>query len=551
MLTLATRLLRWLGWVTLIISAGVVITEVVYEAVRGPEVGQALWPTPRLWRCYGTTLCMSAGATVIALILAVPAAFALVATSRRWQRNLLFCLTIIPLLTMPSIFAYAWGLVATSPNAVIAWLVRAVGWNTARAVPLQAAWVLATWLWPIPALIMAASFKQLGGAAYQMACLDAKPVRAFVRGALPVMRAPIAAALSIVFALSILDSTVAPLMNAIDTWALEMVATAAIAEGYARPAGFIFWQSWPMLGTIAVLAFAAVPGLRQMAHWADIPEAADTGSVVSGHPVLWVAACALAAAITAFPIVVFAVELSGGRTTPAQAVITAWKTCGNAALASLMVAAWSGVAATALAIATMDDPGWPRARRWLAAAVTAVVIAVAVLPPELTARALLKFFSRRWISPPEMWNIYDNTALVWVAAMAARFGFVPVCVARLLNRRVPADLTALATTDGADRVQSLACARLPIFWRGLVAAGMMVACLTLSEAAATNQIKPAQLFGGSLAVHVDSLMHYGRQGATTAMSLMLIIPAVLIAATVPLLAKLPAVIRPRPGGATR
>jgi ABC-type Fe3+ transport system permease subunit len=450
---------------------------------------------------------------------------------------------------MPSIFAYAWMLVATSPNAAIAWVVKAVGWNTARAAPLQAAWVLATWLWPIPALILATSFKQLGARAYQLACLDAGPARAFVRGALPVMRAPIAAALSIVFALAVIDSTVAPLMNATDTWSLEMLANAAIAGSYARPAGYIFWQSWPMLGTIAVLACAAIPGLRQMAHWADDPDTADTGSAISASPVLWVVACVIAAAITVFPIIVFAVELSGGRTTPAQAVVTAWKTCGNAALATLMVAGLSGMAATALAIAALDDPGWPRARRLLASGVTAVVIVVAVLPPELTATALVSFFSWRWISPPDMWNIYDNTPLVWVAAMVARFGFVPVCVARLLNRHVPADLTALATTDGADRIQSITHARLPVLWRGLAAAGMMVACLTISEAAATSQIKPAQFFGGSLAVHVDSLMHYGRQSATTAMSLMLIIPAVLIAAAVPLLSRLPSVVRSRPGGA--
>jgi len=537
-LTLVTRLLRWLGWAVLVVSVGVVLGEVAYEAVRGPVLGQTVWPSPRLWRCYGATLEMAAAATVIALVLALPAAFALVATGQRWQRTLLYCLTIIPLLTMPSIFAYAWILVATSHNAVIAWMVKAIGWNTVHAAPLQAAWVLATWLWPIPALILAASFKQLGARAYQLACLDASPARAFVCGALPVMRGPIVAALAAVFALAVIDSTVAPLMNATDTWSVEMLASAAISQGYRQPAGFLFWQSWPMLCTIVILAAAAIPGLRQMAHWADEADTADTGALVSTGSVPWAVASLIAAGITVFPIIVFAVELAGGRTPPMEAIATAWKTCGNAALATLMVAGLSGLATTAMAIALTDDPRWPQTRRLLTGAATVVVIATAVIPPELTATALVSFYSNRWISHPGWWNLYENTPLVWVAAMVARFGFLPVCVARLLNRRVPQDLTALAMTDGAGRIQSIAHARLPILWRGLAAAGMMAACLAISEAAAAHLIQPAQFFGGSLAVHVDSLMHYGRQSATVAMSLMLIVPAVLIAALAPLLARL-------------
>jgi thiamine transport system permease protein len=545
MLTLATRILRCLGWAVVIISMGVVVGEVAYESVRGPETGQSLWPTPRMWRCYGTTLWMAASATVIALLLALPAAFALVATARKWQRSLLSSLTIIPLLTMPSIFAYAWMLVATSPNAAVARIVQAVGWNTPGAEPLQAAWVLATWLWPIPALILAVSFKHLGARAYQLACLDASSGRAFVCGALPVMRAPVVAALSVVFILSLIDSTVAPLMNATQVWSVEMLANAAIARSYSRPAGFLFWQTWPMLCTIAILAAAAIPGLRQMAGWADEPDTADTGTAVSARPVLWASACLIAAGITVFPIVVFAVDLAGGRTTPIQAFATAWRTCGSAATATLIVGGLAGLGSTALAVALMDDPAWSRARRFLAGAVSAVAIAVAVFPPELSATALAAFFSDGRISPPERWNLYDNTPFVWMATMVARFGFVPVCVARLLNRRVPADLTALATTDGADRIQSIAHARLAVLWRGLAAAGMMVACLTISEAAASVLVQPAQFFGGSLAVHVDSQMHYGRQSVTVAMSLMLIIPAVLIAGAAPVLTRLPSVIRPR------
>lgn len=533
MLTSAVRLIRCLGWAALLLSVGVVAVNLAAESARGPEIGQSIWPSPRLWNCYQTTLGMAIGATLMSLILALPAAFAL-ATARKYQRHLLLSLTIIPLLTMPSIFAYAWMLVATTRQSRIAAFIKAVGWNTPGAEPLQAAWVLATWLWPIPALILAASFKHLGGRAYQLACLDASPFRAFIRAALPAMRAPLMAALAIVFILAVIDGTVPPLMGATGTWAVERLADAAIASSYQRPAAYLFWQSWPMLATIAIVVLASVPGLRRMTQWADDPETADTGTLAPVRWSLWLSACLIAAAVTVFPIVVFAVELADARTGPVQAVATAWKTCGNAVLATLTVAAISGFAAAAAAVALIDAADWPRWRRILGGIAAGLTIVVAVLPPELSASALVAFFADPRVSPRDRWNLYDNTPLVWAAAMMARFSFLPVCVVRLLNRRVPDELTALARTDGAGGVQGLAHARLPLLWPGLLAAALMAACLTISEAAASVMVQPAQLFGGSLAVHVDSQMHYGRQSETTALSLMLIVPAILISILAPL-----------------
>jgi len=435
---------------------------------------------------------------------------------------------------MPSIFAYAWMLIATSPNATIARLVRLVGWNTPGFEPLQAAWVTATWLWPVPALILAASFRHAGFHAYQLACLDAKPARAFFRGAMPVMRGPLAAAMAVVFILAAIDATVPPLMGASQVWAVETLANANVARSYTHPASFLFWASWPMLAAVALAALAAIPGLRRMAGWADDPAAADVGSLIPSRAGWWLLAIMVAAGVTLLPIVVFAYELAVGRTPLLTCLATAWKTCGRAILATLLVAVLSGAASATLALAALDDPNRPVLRRLPGILAAALCVATAVLPPELTATTLAGFFSSPWLSPPDGWNLYDNTPIAWMAAMLARFAFLPVCVVRLLNRRSLAELTAVARSDGAGPAECLAHVRLPALWRGLLVSAMMVACLTLSEAAASVLVQAPRFFGGSLAVHVDSQMHYGRQGETTATSLMLIVPAILVGVLTPL-----------------
>jgi ABC-type Fe3+ transport system permease subunit len=203
-----------------------------------------------------------------------------------------------------------------------------------------------------------------------------------------------------------------------------------------------------------------------------------------------------------------------------------------------MVAGLAAAASLLPALTAINGPEAPRAARLVGGAMVAAALIVAILPPEIIGISLVSVFSHPAISPPATWNIYDDSPVVWVAAMVARFGFLPICVAWLINRRVPVDLVAQARSDGANRSQCLVHARLALLWRPMLASGMMVGCLTLSEAAASLLVQPPRFFAGSLAVQVDMQMHYGRQSETTVLSLMLMIPAVLMAVTFPLMSRL-------------
>lgn len=532
MILAAVRLVRCIGWAVLLASVGVVFEILLVQAAGGPVEGQSIWPTARLWRYYGTSLAMAGGATVLSLILAIPAVVTFAQIRTDWQRRILAGLVLLPLVTMPSVFAYAWVLLSTRPNSAIAALLHAIGWNSPNAPPYQAAWVLATWLWPIPALVLTAAFNHTGRSAYHLALVDAAPIPAFVRGALPAMRAPLLAAAAITFILAANDPTIAPLVGAMEVWSVEMLATASIAVKYSRPVGYLFWSAWPMLATIALIAIAAMPGLRQMANWADEPVAEANTPAGGRREWIWALACAIAAAVVALPIVVFCMEMATGRVAASQSIATAYQTLKRDGLASLSAAALSGIAAVAIATALVGDAALTRRRRIAGRIASAFVFAAAVVPPELIGAALVSFYSR--IGHPLGRIVYDETACVWAAAMVARFAFLPVCIARLMNRRTRDDQIAQARTDGAAPIDIIARIRLPVLAGGLAVGGLVVACLSFSEVGATILVQPPQYFGGSLAVQVDSQMHYGRQDETVATSLLMMIPAFMVAVFLPL-----------------
>lgn len=527
------RLVRFAGWIALVGSVGVVIGVTIVESVRGPLADQSVWPTPRLWRCFFTSLAMAGGATALTLILALPAAMALLLATRRWQRSLLLALTIIPLISMPSSFAYAWMLLATSRIAWIARAMAAIGWNQPGRQVAESAWVLATWLWPIPALVIVAAFRHGGRRAYQLACLDAKPTRAMMVGALPSLRGPLIAALAAVFILAATDSTIPPLMSAMQVWSAEMLARAFVASSQARPVAFIFWQAWPMVVAVMMLAALALPGLRQMASWADDVESSDTGSLLPSADWLWWPAFVFVSALTILPIVVYATELANGRTTAMQAIATAYRTLAGSGLATLIVAVSAGTLAVCASVSLLADDRRSTTLKWVSCLTTAALLTSALLPPELIGTALVTFFSRI-ARPQDWWSVYDYTPWAWVAAMITRFGFLTATVAFALNQRVPKEMLAAAEADGASAAQRLIHARLPVLWRGLAVAGMIVAGLTMSEVAVSVLVQPPRFFGGSLAVAIDSQMHYGRQNETIASALMIMLPVITVAALAPI-----------------
>lgn len=522
MSALFIRLFRGLGWIAFCGSIAVVLAVIILQAVHGPAAHQSCFPDPRMLACIRSSVFMGALTVTLALTFSIPVAIALSIMPRGRLRVTLQTLTILPLVTMPSIFGYAWMLLATSHIPLAKSIMTAIGWNRPGFDLWQSAFVLATWLWPIPALLISMSFRQTGRGAYQLALIDATPVIAFFKGALPELLAPGLTACVLVFLLAVLDPTIPPLVNVTQVWSVEMMAQAAASAKLERPVGQLFWLSWPMLTVIATAACAAALGLRRMSTWGPSEEPQSSKATREIGWAVCVLAIAFAAMLSLLPFVVFCVELWSGRSSPIAAIHAAAQTIRKDGLASLSAGLVASIISAGIALAVLSEPDWPRWRRRLSSLAFVGVITLAVMPPELTGAALIWLYAR---GDPGHWNIYDDSPLVWAAAMVCRFAFIPVCAARILSRRWGSEVDTIAQADGANRMQRLAHARLPMLRRVVLMCSALVLMLCMSEVAVSVLVQPVRYFGSSLAVQIDAQMHYGRQNQTIAMALLMIVPA--------------------------
>lgn len=522
------RLTRWIGLAAFLMSFGVMVVTLLSQLPAGPLPGQSWLPSAALRSSLVDTLWMASAAVVVSLALALPAAVGM-ALVRGRGRSLILALTIFPVVTMPSVHAYALLILSTSPIPVVASVMKALGFNDTSLAPLHAGLLLACWLWPIPAVVAVAAFRHAGAGAYRLASLDAPPLRAFIRGALPAMSGPVAAAAAAVFILAAIDSTVAPFVAASRVWGVELMADAVEAAGTERPAAYVFYRAWPLLAIVAALVAVVAPSARNMLNWTDPPDHGETGMNPAARRLLGVLLIAMVTAVAAAPIAVYSFSMFDGRYSISQAFAQAWRSGSRPTATTLLVAALTSVLSMTLAVALLPRRGTSRVSRALRVTSMIVVAAVALLPPPMIGATLVTFFSSEWISPADRWNVYDHTPIAWIAAMLCRYAFIPVFVIEVMNRRIPEELPAQAAIDGASSIQSLARAGLPLLVRPLFGAAVIVAGLSFTDIAASSLLQPPQWGGGSIAVWTDSQMHYGRHNHTTALALMMLAPAVFAA----------------------
>ncbi len=525
------RVLRAVGVVLLLAAVAAPLAVVAATALAGPPTWADAALGPRLRGVFLRTLAAAAGATGLALIAALPACAALALARGRATRTILIGLTLVPLVTPPAVFGYVWMLLPSQGHA-LGRALSALGFDGPRAAPLRAAVAMATWLWPVAALSIAAAYRFAGRAAYRLARLDAGPVRALFHGALPAMAGPLATCLAVIFLLALNDSTIPPLVLA-HTWANEIAPEVLDTALYGSPAAAVLWRSWPMLLCALAAAAAALPGARTMAHWGhDHAPFEHDPSGRAGRAAAGLAAAATAAAAL-MPVIVLAADAAASRELIGAAMARCASLFAVEWRASLTVATLAAAAAVPVGLCAIRVPAGgptPRsdARRYAATAVVAAAGCAAVLPPELIAYSLVGLFNR---AGPAGW-LYDETPAVWLLAMLARFAFVPAAMAWTSSLGIPVELARQARCDGADESRVLAEVGLPAVWRPVAGGSVVVGCLALSEIAASTLLVPPR-FGGSLAVAIDNQMHYGRNNDLVVTTLMLLAPLIVLALAAP------------------
>lgn len=527
--TISYRIVQCVGWAALLGAHGVVLGTILAQSLAGPGEGVDILPTYGALQSLMHSFAIAGGATLIALLIAIPVGCSIAQGRRRPTRLALSALMLVSILTMPSIHAYAWQLLMTSKWTLVQWLNRALTVTGPWGARGLSSLALGMWLWPIPAAAILDGLRRSAGEAMELAMLDATPARALWRGAMPMLRGPILAASAVVFVAAALDALVAPLMLASDVWSVEMVREAELAMAQPRPAGQLFWRSWPMLAAIALLAIGAVPGLRRIKSWhAEVSSSRDVRRF--GGPSMSFVACVLAGFAALMPVVVFLAMLATDRRySIVGAIVSVWQSAKGPGAATAIVAAATCVLGMAVAMACeLGLRGRDSSARFPGRLIVVMTIVTAVLPASLVSTSLISFYASSTMGSASGWNIYDDTPVVWIAAMLARYAFIPVCMTIAAGWAAPRSVQDQAETDGASGISAWRAGRWP-FVRGAALVGAGVAgLLAFSEVQASLLAKAPRWGDDSLAVYLDSQMHYGRHGQTLALALLMYIPVVVL-----------------------
>ncbi len=460
------------------------------------------------------TLVYNVAAAIVATLLAIPAAIALGRGRGILARSLWLVLPIS--LLLPSLtFAYGWKQWFRLAQFE---LEPASGADIARC-----GWSLATWLFPVPAMVMGLSLRRVDTSVQQQAQLDGVLWRVTARQILgpaiascaivavlamqefavyePTGISVIATETRMVFETGAFSSPDNPITQQMTGAAAPSPATPGesgdggqtlqdarvradpspslspntgrgemLSDQRARAAAAVA-TSVPMLGVIAILAIVAFSGARKL----SAAEAIDTGAwprSLDARPIVVASAWLIALIAIGTPILALALSLRR-RFNPSLVLAE----FGPQIWGSILVAALTGALVVALALAAVV-----RRNRSL----TVLALISFLLGGQLVAIALIRLYNH----PQTVW-LYQS-ALPVMMAYVARFGWIVLFAAGATFGAPWRPLRDLAAVDGASSFDAARFVIWPLAWPLLGASALFVTALALSEVPATVLLAPQQ-----------------------------------------------------------
>lgn len=475
--------------------------------VANPEVRHELALDPFRTELLARTLGYNGAAAVIATAMGLPAAFVL-GRGRGLFARVLWVVMPAALL-MPSLsYAYGWSQVTRIIQPKLRWLGETEFHTPALAglhsvffhlpihitfVPngpadvFRCIWSLGTWLWAVPAMLIGLALRRMDSTVQQQATLDGALLRITFRQLL----GPIVASLAIVTVLATQEfavyeptgiSVVATEVRMVfDTGAMSSADNLIAAPGYlgagrkspdqAGRAAAAVATATPLLMVTVLLACIAAWGATR-------GSAADELAVGAWPPVLDASSWAVVATV-------FLLLLNIG--VPVWALVHSLKQVSDLSpfwligefgpqVSGAMIVA-TLAAAVALIAAVFSAAQWVRGM--LAVAGTSFLVG-----GQLLAIALIRVYNR-----PGLFWAY-NCAVVPVVAYVGRFGWLAVAAARGTWSRPWVELRDMASVDGAGRLRTASGVVWPLAWPMLLAGGLIVGALSLTEVPATVLLMP-------------------------------------------------------------
>jgi ABC-type Fe3+ transport system permease subunit len=457
-------------------------------------------------RLLGRTVLYNFAVAAVATMIALPAAVVLGRGRGRIAGALWFVLPVS--LLLPSLaFAYGWSqflrLMSEATHDRRWFPEPGSFYDVARCV-----WSLATWLWPIPAMVMGIAMRRGDTQVQQQALLDGALWRVTLRqlAAPALASAAVVAVLAVqefavyeptgisvvatevrmVFETGAYSSSTNPITQPIGFGAADapespLAASQTDAQPFAKPqaptlpdqrarAAAAVATSLPLLGVVMLLTVVAALGARKLSTTEHVepgawPRALDARG--------WTVALAwlLVAVTTLVPLVSMVIALKRPFA-PARV----WDEFGPQATGSLVVAGVTGAVAAAVALLASAA----RVR-----GATAVALVSFLIGGQLVAIAMIRIYNRPLLS----WA-YNGLPVV-VAAYVARFGWVALfAAAATWGGGAWRGLRDMAAVDGATPLQAASRVVWPLAWPVLLAGASFVMILSLSEVPATVLLAP-------------------------------------------------------------
>lgn len=376
----------------------------------GSTDAQSIWPTARQWGLFGRSLWLAAWATVVGVLLSLPAAYVVGRLGRLIRSPTPGVILLAPLLLPPMVQVFGWQRL----------------WFGGTGDELLCVWVWASWLWPIPAMLIGTAWARWGRCAYEAAILDAPPQRAFGQVVLPLLVRQAGMGALILLALYLTEYSV-PHACGLIVLATELLGRATMS---ARPADVLV-PAWPLVAA-AVLALSVfyTAWRRRGAEEGEI--AADPAAGTRSWPLVAVM-LAVVGLTVGLPVVLLVSRLPSWGTMGA-----ALRTYPTELWTSVGVAMAAGVAAVWMGLSVV-------AERRLRPVVVVAVLIFGVLPGGLVGMAVLAAYQ-----PVEL--VYNHWPLLAIGYVA-RYGWIGVLVAWLASASVGGEVVAQARTDGASEME--------------------------------------------------------------------------------------------------
>lgn len=426
------------------------LTALLIEAARDWHLGDgAILPSRRVVALFAKSLAWCGVASVLALLLALPAARAVGRSGIR---------------RVGAACAASWAVVLLIPT-----MVTALGWDRVLppSVPAQLRMVIvwSLWIWPIAALTIGAGWASQARSVETSARLDGATGPAMYGLVLRSLSKHVWLALLVQAAVLLADYN-APHAAGMTVFATELLGIAANTTNRLE----VLIAALPSVAAVVVVAVALFIAIHR-----GPPRSIRDAKTGPGAPTLLT--CPPHVLLVGVSVVLPLAALSVVLLREPEALTETWRTYRGDLGWTLLIAGLSA----GLAVST----GVTFSRGRVGGAVLVVALLLGLGPGALTGSAMIAGYNRAGVG-----FVYDNF-LILVLAGTARYAWIPILGCRLLVRRGSRSTTLeeQAATDGTDERTAVVRVLLGAHRGSILGIGIIVGALVMGEAAAMSLVR--------------------------------------------------------------